>query len=125
MPGTTFGRKVIVSSTAIFSFSRIATVASQKDINMSRSSIGDRKILEAKKILAEQQKQDRAAEQKAQKAAQKAQTTKRGIAGNLRGPILHKTAFQRDLQAAPDYYVPAKLTKIKPAVSTTTKSQGR
>jgi hypothetical protein len=85
---------------------------------MSRSSIGDRKILEAKKHLAEQQKQDRAAEQKAQKAAQKAQTTKRGIAGNLRGPILHKTAFQRDLQAAPDYFVPGKLVRVKPAVST-------
>ncbi|MGA9979839.1 MAG: hypothetical protein WBQ08_14545 [Candidatus Sulfotelmatobacter sp.] len=85
---------------------------------MSKSTIGARKIAEAKAHLAAAQKDQKAAEAKAQKAAHAAQTTKRGIAGNLRGPILHKTAFQRDLQAAPDYFVPGKLVKVKPAVST-------
>jgi hypothetical protein len=85
---------------------------------MAKSDIGARKILEAKQHLAAQQKADRAAEKAAQKAAHAAaQTTKRGIAGRLRGPILHNTALQQSLQAEPDYLVPKKLVKVKPAVS--------
>jgi hypothetical protein len=83
---------------------------------MAKSDIGARKILEAKQHLATQAKEDRKREQAAQKAAHAA-ATKRGIAGRLRGPILHNTALQQSLQAEPDYLVPKKLVKVKPAVS--------
>lgn len=96
---------------------------------MSKSKsadIGQRKIAEAAAHLRAQQLEDRKAEKKAQKAAHAAQTTKHGIAGNLRGPLLHKTALQHDLTTSPDYFpVPAKMTKVKPAVATTTDSQGQ
>jgi hypothetical protein len=84
---------------------------------MSKSTIGDRKIAEAKQHLAAQQKEDRKREKKAQKAAHENQTTKQNIAGRLRGPIFHKTALQQSLQAEPDYLVPKKLVKVKPAKS--------
>jgi len=84
-----------------------------------KSNIGTRKIAEAKAHAAAQQREQNALDKASQKAARRVQTTERPIAGSLRGPIGHKTAFQRDLMAAPDYLVPAKPRRVKPAVCST------
>jgi hypothetical protein len=79
--------------------------------------IGNIKIKEAAQHLAAQQKADKAAVRASEKAAHQAQTTKLKIAGNLRGPLLHQNALQKSLMKSPDYLVPAKLIRVKPALS--------
>jgi hypothetical protein len=77
----------------------------------------ERKLQEAAQRAAEQQREALRAERASQKEARRVQTTERPIAGQLRGPIGHKTAFQQSLMDSPDYLVPAKPRKVKPAVS--------
>ena len=79
----------------------------------------ERKIAEAKKNLEQGQRDASRAERASQREARRVQTTERPIAGKLRGPIVHNTGFQKDLMASPDYLVPAKPRKVKPAVSST------
>jgi hypothetical protein len=113
-----------ISPTVTFLKDRDYHVAEMEHI-MAKSTLGERKIAEAKAHLAAQQIADRAAEKKAQQSAHKNQTTKRPIVGNLRSPLQHKTALQHDLTSHASYFpVPAKMTKVQPAVASTTDSQG-
>jgi hypothetical protein len=82
-------------------------------------NIGNIKIKLAAKHLAAQQKADKQAEKASQKAAHQAQTTPLAIAGGYRNPNHRQTAFQKDLQASPDYIVPKQSRSPKPARSTT------
>jgi hypothetical protein len=86
---------------------------------MSKSTVGDRKIQEAKAHLAAQQKADQRAERSAQASAKKNQTTKLAIAGGYRNPDLHRTAFQSDLRASKDFTVAKAASSPKPAKSST------
>jgi hypothetical protein len=85
-------------------------------MKITKANVGDRKIEQAAAHLRAAQAEQAKAERASQKEARRVQTTERPIAGQLRGPIVHKTAFQRDLMAAPDYLVPAKPRRVKPAV---------
>jgi hypothetical protein len=84
-----------------------------------RSDIGARKIAEAKRHLADATKEQNKAAKTSQKVARRDQTTKLNIAGGYRNPLLHKTSFQKDLQASPDYIVPKQARGPKAAKSTT------
>jgi hypothetical protein len=103
-------------------------IAAERITHMSKSKgdIGQRKIAEAKAHLAAQQAADRKAEKLAQKSAHKNQTTPQKIVGGLRQPLRHNTALQQDLLASPDYFpVPSSMTKVRPAVASTTDCQGQ
>jgi len=83
-----------------------------------KSDIGTRKIAEANKHLNAAQKERDTQEKASRAESRRVQTTKQSIAGGLRGPLQHQTSFQKDLMASPDYVVPKKLRKVKPAVCT-------
>jgi hypothetical protein len=84
--------------------------------------VGQRKLAEAAAHLKAQQQSDAAATAAAEKSARNNQTSPIQIAGgriDAGNPDLHKTKFQSDLRQAPDFFVPAKPSKIAAAVSTT------
>jgi hypothetical protein len=82
-------------------------------------NIGNIKIKQAAKHLADAQREQSKIEKASRTEAHRVQTTKKNIAGGYQGPLLHRTSFQKDLLASPDYIVPAKTRSPKPAISST------